>query len=593
MSTTTDWVVLNVGGDRFHTTRSTLTRLPGTLLATMFETGSAFTLARDEKGAVLIDRDGRYFRVLLNYLRHGSLVIDPGLSPLGVYEEARFFGLHELAAELDPTPPVCHVRLRRVATWNGQQDAASTAKRGVKTLLALPDGSLLSGGADGRVLVWHPHASGDMSWQMTAVCELSGHRGEVSAIAFVEATGRIFTASHDHTVKAWAAPPSCGGDGGSFKRGGGGFNPLAGSPPSPRASSRPGSAASSTPSSPYSGRSRSNSLTAVSKLATRSCLASLRAHAAEVTCLVTHNGWIVSGSHDRSLCFWSWCANDGQPPARMLQHAHQSAVLALCHVHSLLVSSAADGSVGCWDIETGCRLATLSTHAPAVLSLTPLTASLDKDAADGAADGLAAAQLCAGDGSGLLKLWRLEHGSAAMPAHGGSGVTTGGGSADAAAAGVTGVVARVSAALHAPPAEASASDDEREVSLLEFLAEEPLAESAAGVVAVQGLALAPQQRLVAAAGAAISVWHLPSAAADAPAHCRLSGFRYSVTALAATEAGVYAGTAEGEIHALAWSPPAAAPGATARMHHAAELPSSPHAAGHARDISPRSPRGSQ
>ncbi len=593
------WVVLNVGGERFHTTRSTLTRLPGTLFTAMFEPDSAFALTRDETGAVLIDRDGRYFRVLLNYLRHGSLIIDPGLSPLGVYEEARFFGLHDLAAELDPTPPPCLTGLRRVATWDGQPSHPGTLReRGIKTLLALPDGSLLSGAADGRVTVWHPHPGGIAAGPMVAACEYTGHQGEVSAIALAEPAGRLFTASHDQTVKAWPLPPA-------VKRS---FSPLAGSPPSPRVGSRPGSAASSAPGSPASTatRSRSNSLT---KVASRACLATLRGHAALVSGLVCHLGWCVSGSHDHALCFWPWGAADAQPAARTLQHAHQSAILALSHVRGLLLSSAADGSVGCWDMETGARLATLSTHAPAVLSLLPLTeppaaasgggvgpgnGAGGAGGADAGSDRPPAAvasaplpyHLCAGDGAGILKLWKLERSSAPHAASGGAGVTTGG-TADAATAGVAGVCAEVVGAMHAATADTAADDDEREVSLLEFLAEEPLAESAAGVKAVQGLALAPQQRLVAAAGAKVSVWHLPSAQSEDAAHCRLGGFRYAVTALAATEQGVFAGTADGQIHAIAWQPGRARPGV--RLQPA----EGPHAAGHTLSMSPRSPRGSQ
>ncbi|XP_059173264.1 BTB/POZ domain-containing protein KCTD9-like [Physella acuta] len=99
-----DWINLNVGGKLFTTTRGTLTRFDGeSMLARMFSKDKEieWNSRMDVTGAYLIDRSPLYFEPILNYLRHGRLILDKFVNPEGVLEEAKFFGLTSLIETLE------------------------------------------------------------------------------------------------------------------------------------------------------------------------------------------------------------------------------------------------------------------------------------------------------------------------------------------------------------------------------------------------------------------------------------------------------------------------------------------------------------
>nr|XP_029485266.1 BTB/POZ domain-containing protein KCTD5-like isoform X3 [Oncorhynchus nerka] len=90
------WVRLNVGGTYFLTTRHTLCRDPKSFLYRLSQADPDLDSDKDDTGAYLIDRDPTYFGPVLNYLRHGKLVLNRELAEEGVLEEAEFYNITSL-----------------------------------------------------------------------------------------------------------------------------------------------------------------------------------------------------------------------------------------------------------------------------------------------------------------------------------------------------------------------------------------------------------------------------------------------------------------------------------------------------------------
>lgn len=94
-----DPVSLNVGGEIYTTTLDTLTHYRDSMLGAMF-TGQIPVL-QDNRGHVFIDRDGKIFRYILNYLRSNSLDLPDGFSEVALLRrEADFFQIHPLLEEI-------------------------------------------------------------------------------------------------------------------------------------------------------------------------------------------------------------------------------------------------------------------------------------------------------------------------------------------------------------------------------------------------------------------------------------------------------------------------------------------------------------
>eukprot|EP00877_Chromochloris_zofingiensis_P004719 jgi/Chrzof1/14248/Cz08g30300.t1 len=102
-----DQMVLNVGGQRFTTTINTLRNAPSpSLFSAMFS--GRYDLVRGADGAVFIDRDGRHFADIINYLRTRQLAYPPDGTDykylLELRAEAEFYGLQGLVSIIDKYP---------------------------------------------------------------------------------------------------------------------------------------------------------------------------------------------------------------------------------------------------------------------------------------------------------------------------------------------------------------------------------------------------------------------------------------------------------------------------------------------------------
>ncbi|KAI6199388.1 BTB domain-containing protein [Aphelenchoides besseyi] len=90
-------VHLNVGGQRFSTSKSTLTWVPETFFTTLLS--GRIASIEDETGAIFIDRDPELFRRILNYLRTKQVDLS-NINPKMLLHEAEFYGIAPLVKRL-------------------------------------------------------------------------------------------------------------------------------------------------------------------------------------------------------------------------------------------------------------------------------------------------------------------------------------------------------------------------------------------------------------------------------------------------------------------------------------------------------------
>lgn len=114
----TKYVKLNVGGSLFYTTLGTLTKRSDSMLRAMFS--GRMEVLTDSEGWVLLDRSGKHFDRILNYLRDGKIPMPDDKTELKeLLTETKFYCLQELTNEVeealkrkgDDVEPQCKVPL--------------------------------------------------------------------------------------------------------------------------------------------------------------------------------------------------------------------------------------------------------------------------------------------------------------------------------------------------------------------------------------------------------------------------------------------------------------------------------------------------
>jgi len=85
-------VRLNIGGKRFTTTKTTLLSRGENFFTPLLS--GKMKSRMDETGAFFIDRNGSYFECILDFLRHGELIIPSKVKQTVVRKEADFYGIN-------------------------------------------------------------------------------------------------------------------------------------------------------------------------------------------------------------------------------------------------------------------------------------------------------------------------------------------------------------------------------------------------------------------------------------------------------------------------------------------------------------------
>ncbi|EFA75352.1 hypothetical protein PPL_11429 [Heterostelium album PN500] len=123
-----DPITLNVGGMKFQTSKSTLTKIPGSYFDAMLSGQIDIqSVSGKPNNTFFIDRDGTHFRYILNFLRDGDTPIPDSVKP-EVSKEMKFYKL------VPPTQSdlITHDQFKIINGWLGGELSYELIYKGTK-----------------------------------------------------------------------------------------------------------------------------------------------------------------------------------------------------------------------------------------------------------------------------------------------------------------------------------------------------------------------------------------------------------------------------------------------------------------------------
>lgn len=134
-----NWIKLNVGGQPFQTTLTTLLSCPGSFLSKMFDPESGLEPAHKENGVYFIDTDPEYFGIILNWMRLRKIIAKTEINLNNVAAFADYFGIVELVEEIKKLQNPPAPQLLIIGKWVARNDVPAQNRVPAMAMILIPN----------------------------------------------------------------------------------------------------------------------------------------------------------------------------------------------------------------------------------------------------------------------------------------------------------------------------------------------------------------------------------------------------------------------------------------------------------------------